>query len=60
MADRLENAWALVWAMGYLYIGRYVKRWWRRHRRDADYFTHMGWLAGFVLGLILILWGTAQ
>ena len=57
MIDSLVNAYALVWAMGYLYIHVPVRRWYRRHRRDADYFTHVGWVTGMVLGALMIAWG---
>lgn len=60
MIEKLVNLYALVWAMGHLYIVRPVSRWYKRHRRDADYFAHMGWLVGFMVSIMLILWGIAQ
>lgn len=60
MFEKLINFYSLVWAIGYLGVVRPVKRWYRRHRRDADYFSHLGWLVGLVLSIILILWGLAQ
>ena len=60
MIDKLVNIYALVWAMCYLHIVRPAQRWHRRHRRDADYFTHMGGLVGVLVAIMMILWGMAR
>jgi len=59
-ADGLVNLYAVVWAIGYCYFGNPIKQWYRRHQHDADYFTHMGWLVGFAMAVIMIIWGVAQ
>lgn len=60
MVDKLINIYAVIWAMGYLWFVIPIRRWWRRHRRDADYFTHMGWLVGILVGIMMIFWGMAK
>lgn len=60
MIDRLANAYAVVYAIIYLYIAAPVRRWYIKHRRDADYFAHMGWLVGFLVSIMMILWGIAK
>ena len=56
MTDRFVNAYALIYAIGYVYFADPIRRWYRRHRRDADYWTHLGWLTGLIASLIMILW----
>ena len=52
MVDKLINIYAVIWAIGYLWFVVPIRRWWRRHRRDADYFAHLGWKdKEFYLGL---------
>jgi len=58
--DRLVNVYAVVYAMIYLYIAAPVRRWYMKHRRDADYFTHMGGLVGVLVAIMMILWGMAR
>ena len=60
IADQLVNVYALIWAIGYCCIADPVKRWYTKHRFNADYFAHMGWLVGLLVSIIMILWGTAQ
>ncbi len=60
MVDKLINIYAVIWAMGYLWFVIPIRRWWRQHRRDADYFAHLGWKVGLLVSLMLILWGTRQ
>lgn len=60
MVDRLINIYAMIWAIGYLWFAVPIRRWYRRHRRDAEYFTHLGWKVGLLVGLMLILWGLEQ
>lgn len=58
--ERLINIYALIWAMGYTYIVHPIQRWHKRHRRDTEYFYHMGILIGLMVSVMLILWGLAQ
>lgn len=51
MMDKLVIAYAMVFALFALYI----VPWYKRHRLDADYWTHLGWLVGLVGSLILII-----
>lgn len=60
MIDKLINIYAVIWATGYLWFVVPIRRWYRRHRRDADYFTHMGWLVGILVGIMMIFWGMAK
>lgn len=60
MVDKLINIYAVIWAIGYLWFVVPIRRWWRRNRRDADYFAHLGWKVGLLVSLMLILWGTRQ
>ena len=60
MIDKLINIYAVIWATGYLWFVVPIRRWSRRHRRDADYFTHMGWLVGVLVGIMMIFWGMAK
>lgn len=60
MVDKLINIYAVIWAVGYLWFVIPIRHWWRRHRRDADYFAHLGWKVGLLVSLMLILWGTRQ
>lgn len=60
MVDKLINIYAVIWAIGYLWFVVPIWRWWRRHRRDADYFANLGWKVGLLVSLMLILWGTRQ
>lgn len=60
MVEKLINLYSVVWAIGYLGIVRPARRWYRRHRRDADYFAHMGWLVGLLASILMIFWGLSQ
>lgn len=60
MIDKLINIYAVIWAIGYLWFVVPIRRWYRRHRRDADYFTHMGWLVGVLVAIMMIFWGMAK
>lgn len=60
MIDKLVNIYAVIWAIGYLWFVVPIRRWYRRHRRDADYFTHMGWLVGVLVAIMMIFWGMAK
>ena len=60
MIDKLVNIYAVIWAIGYLWFVVPIRRWYRRHRRDADYFTHMGWLVGVLVDIMMIFWGMAK
>lgn len=60
MKDKLLDAWALLWAIGYIYFAKPVTQWYKRHRRDADYFTHLSWIAGFMVSIMLFIWGISQ
>ena len=57
MKDVLVNVWALLWAIGYTYFVEPVQRWYRRHCHDDAYFNRVGWLIGFMLTIMLLLWG---
>ena len=56
----ISNAGLLLWGMLYFYCIYPVRRWWRRHKHDADYLAHVGWLVGFWLSIILIWWGVTR
>ena len=60
MIDKLVNIYAVIWAIGYLWFVVPIRRWYRRHRRDADYFTHMGLLVGVLVAIMMIFWGMAK
>ena len=60
MIDKLSYIYAVIWAIGYLWIMVPIRRWYRRHRRDADYLAHLGRKVGLLVGLMLILWGAEQ
>jgi hypothetical protein len=60
MVDKLINVYVVVWAIVYLWFVAPIRRWYRRHRRDADYFTHLGWIIGMLVGVMMIFWGKAQ
>lgn len=60
MVDKLINVYAVVWAIGYLWFVAPIRRWYRRHQRDADYFAHLGWMVGLLVGIMMIFWGLAQ
>lgn len=57
---QIETVWALAYATAYIHIAGPVYRWWYRHRRDADYWSHLGRLVGLFVGILLSIWGTAQ
>lgn len=60
MVDRLIDIYALLWAMCWVYIRRPIRHWYRRHRNNPDYFTHLGWLVGVLVSIMMILWGMAK
>lgn len=60
IANQLVDVYALLWAIGYCYISQPIMHWYRRHRHDADYFTHLGWMVGFLVSIMLFIWGIAQ
>lgn len=56
MKERVINAWAFLWALGYLYIAVPIWCWYRVHRFDADYFMHLGFAVGLILSVIILIW----
>ena len=46
---------AIGWALIYAVYALGIRPWYRRHRRDADYWMWMGYLVGLVGTVIMIL-----
>lgn len=47
----------LIWAAGWVYVAHPLRAWYRRHRRDVEYFAHLGWVTGLLMSIMMILWG---
>lgn len=60
MREKAMRIYELIWAIGWVYFVHPLRAWYRRHRRDVEYFARLGWVTGLLMSIMMILWGLSR